>query len=234
MLIFGYIKLLKNVASLGYKNNDMLVYLHLLLSANYTGGEYKGLKLNAGQLVTSYQSISDKLQLTEKAVKVAVKHLVDSGKIKFKGLPHKFSVCTITDYKLQTDNNTYNYTKLYRNIQAFDWYSDDITAKLYYYIMLNYTADGCKYKPIDVQLALNIDKKQYTKHIKRLSDSGAVIVTPQGRYTIIKIVGDIDKEEKPKEKKEVVSKIKKEEKTEEKIIGLCSSENEDLSNVVLF
>lgn len=234
MLIFGYIKLLKNVASLGYKNNDMRVYLHLLLSANYTDGEYKGLKLKAGQLVTSYQSIADKLGLTEKAVKVAVKHLVDSDKIKIKGLPPRFSVCTITDYKLQTDNNTYNYTKLYRNIQAYDWYGDDITSKLYYYILLNHTTDGCRYRPIDVQLNLSIDRNQYNKSIKRLSDSEAITIKAQGRYMIAKIVGDKDDDNKAKNKKEKNDELNNVVKEEEKVIGLGMNENEDLSNIVLF
>lgn len=235
MLIFGYIKLLKNVASLGYKNNDMRVYLHLLLSANYTDGEYKGIKLKAGQLVTSYQSIADKLKLTEKAVKVAVKHLVDSDKIKIKGLPPRFSVCTITDYKLQTDNNTYNYTKLYRNIQAYDWYGDDITAKLYYYILLNHTTDGCRYRPVDVRLTFNLSKNQYNKAIKCLVDSGAITIKTDVRYTIAKIAGEKeDKAKEKKDKKEVIKDVVREEEKVDNVISLSSDENVNLSNIVLF
>ena len=231
MLIFGYVKLFKSL-NLGYKNNDLRVYLHLLLSANYTTNNFNGMVITAGQLITSYQSVSEKLGLTKKEVMVAVQHLVDNKMIKWKGLPSRFTLCTITNYKLQSDNTAYNYTKLYRNIQAFSWYNDDIVAKLYYYILINYTADGCRFRPVDVQLDLNITKKQYSRAIKQLSDSGAIVINTQCRYTIAKIVGE--KEDIQKEKKDVVVKEIKEEKEENKAIGYNKDEDVDMSNIVLF
>lgn len=115
MLIFGYVKLLKKIATLGYKNNDMRVYLHLLISANYTAGKINGVDVTAGQSITSYGAIADRLGLTDKAVRVAVQHLVDGGKIKIDGVKNKYTICTVTDYRLIIMYITIpNYTATYR------------------------------------------------------------------------------------------------------------------------
>lgn len=90
---------------------------------------------------------------------------------------------------------------------------------------------GCKYRPVDVQLDLAISKKQYMIAIKRLTGSGAVIITPQGRYTIVTIAGEKVDVDGAKEKR---VKEEKQEKVEEKIIELCASNSADLSDIVLF
>lgn len=216
MLIFGYVKLFKSL-SLSYKNNDLRVYLHLLISANYENKEFKGVKLAPGQLITSYQSISSNLSLSLSAVRIAVNHLIDLDLVQWSGLPPRFSICTIKNYKMQTDNKTYNYTKLYRNIQAYNWYTDDIASKLYYYILLHYGSNGCSYHPIDVQIDLGIDRKQYVNAIDKLVKSEAVKIEikNRGKDVIATLAGDsIDKKADDKVEGEVEKKTDDKEKTE--------------------
>lgn len=217
MLIFGYVKLFKSL-HLSYKNNDLRVYIHLLLSAGYEKGTYKGLKLSEGQIVTSYQSIAEILNLSVSAVRVAIDHLIKADMIKWVGLPPRFSICTIINYKMQTDNNSFNYSKLYRNIRLYDWYRDDISAKIYYYILLHYGIGGCTFRPIDIQNDLCIDRKQYSKSINKLVESGAIVLTTQqnGKEVIATIAGDkVDVKGEDKVDKKIEDKVEK--KTDDKV-----------------
>ena len=134
-MVLGFIKLFKSL-SLSYKNNDLRVYIHLLINANNYNTHYDGVTITTGQLITSYHSIADKLKISDKAARVAVQHLVDGGYISCRGYRRKYTIITITDYAMQS-SGTYNFTKLYRQIQANTWYADDVTAKTYYYILLH-------------------------------------------------------------------------------------------------
>ena len=57
-LVFGFIKFFRSV-NISNNNNDLRVYMHLLINANYKASNYKSYNIAKGQLFTSYTSIAD-------------------------------------------------------------------------------------------------------------------------------------------------------------------------------
>ena len=79
----GYIKLHRSFKNWEWYKDlpTKTIYLHLLLSANYKPDTWRGIKLNAGQLVTSRSALCAATALSEQQVRTAIKHLKDTGYI---------------------------------------------------------------------------------------------------------------------------------------------------------
>lgn len=195
-LIFGFVKLFKSL-NISNNNNDLRVYLHLLINANYKNTKYKDYNISKGQLITSYISIADALGLSRKQVITAIQHLRDNNYIKWQGVPQNFSICTICQYDLQYNDNAYNFVKLYRSIQAADWYADDVAARLYYYILLH-TADGLRTKRGNIIKELAITPHDFYVALDRLATADAVKYRKEGTEYIISTYADyVDNDNKP-------------------------------------
>ena len=78
--------------------NTMRIFLHLVMSANYTEHDFEGITVHWGQVVTSYPSLAAKLRLSEQQVRTAFKHLKATGDISVKATS-KFSVITINSFE---------------------------------------------------------------------------------------------------------------------------------------
>lgn len=182
-LIYGYVKLFKSL-NVAY-GNDLRVYIHLLLNAGYKVNKLDDITLQPGQLLTSYQAISESLNITRKQVIVAVEHLINDKVIEWQGIPKKYSICTIMHYNLQESDNAYNYAKLYRSIQGANWYTDGAAANLYYYILLCTDGDKLRVKRGDVVNALGITPRAYYTALDRLKNADAVKYSKEGTYYII-------------------------------------------------
>ncbi len=95
----GYIKIDRKILDWEwYRNiNTKIVFLHLLLKANWSDEKSEGNMIPRGSLRTSTKNISIETGLTENEVRTAVKHLKSTGEITSKGT-NKFTVFTIKNY----------------------------------------------------------------------------------------------------------------------------------------
>ena len=61
--------------------NVFRVFMHILLSANYSPKKWHGMTVNAGELVTSIGSLAAQLKLTEQQIRTALNKLEKTGEI---------------------------------------------------------------------------------------------------------------------------------------------------------
>lgn len=108
----GYIKIHRKLIDWGWYSDPItkVVFLHLLLTANYKESEFKGQKIAPGQTVVGVKALAEKLGLTVQNVRTALSHLEASGEITRKST-NRFSVVTIANwgkYQLADDELTNN------------------------------------------------------------------------------------------------------------------------------
>lgn len=104
----SYIKLDRKILEWGwYKNiNTKIVFLHLLLKANWKEGIFEGKVVPRGSFVTSAKSLAAELDLTEDEIRTAIKHLVSTKEIT-KQITNKYTVISIVNYDMyQSDYQT--------------------------------------------------------------------------------------------------------------------------------
>ena len=77
--------------------NTKVLFLHILLKANWKPGRFQGTEVPRGSLVTSQQNMAMETGLTIKNVRTALKHLENTGEVAVKRHP-KFSVITVKNY----------------------------------------------------------------------------------------------------------------------------------------
>lgn len=99
-MVKGWIKLHRQFTKWGwYKDvNTKVVFLHLLLTANYTETEYQGIKLKPGQVPVGRKSLAKELGLTERQVRTAIEHLKSTNEITTWSTS-KFTVVTIEKWR---------------------------------------------------------------------------------------------------------------------------------------
>lgn len=105
----GYIKIHRQLLEWEWygDTNTMRVFLHLLLSAKWKNGMFKGVEIPRGNLVTSLSKLSQALSLTERQTRTAIEHLKKSGTIAVTTYS-KFSVIEVLNYDLYQDNDSQN------------------------------------------------------------------------------------------------------------------------------
>lgn len=87
--------------------NTMRVFLHLLLLANHKENKWRGILIERGQLVTSYNSLSDDLNLTVQEIRTSFKRLKSTNEITTKPT-NKYTLVTILKYNDYQDNQKEN------------------------------------------------------------------------------------------------------------------------------
>lgn len=87
--------------------NTMRVFLHLLLLANHKENKWRGILIERGQLVTSYNSLSDDLNLTVQEIRTSFKRLKSTNEITTKPT-NKYTFVTILKYNDYQDNQKEN------------------------------------------------------------------------------------------------------------------------------
>ena len=100
MLEGGFIVLQRKILSWDwYKDsNTKAVFLHLLLTANYEPGEWRGVKIKVGQRITSISKLSNELDLSFKEIRTALKHLQKTGEVACESTS-QYTVITIKNYE---------------------------------------------------------------------------------------------------------------------------------------
>lgn len=107
----GYIKIDRKILEWEwYKNiNTKILFLHMLLKANWKDGKFEGKLIPRGSFVSSIPKLALENDLTINEVRTALKHLKETGEITVKS-HSKYSVYTVTNYTLyqcdsQADNS---------------------------------------------------------------------------------------------------------------------------------
>ena len=77
--------------------NTMRLFFHCLLRANWKAARWHGMTIEAGQFVTSLQTLSDETQLTISQVRTALEHLIMTGEITNKS-HNKFRIITVVKW----------------------------------------------------------------------------------------------------------------------------------------
>lgn len=95
-----FIKIDRNITSWRWygNSNTMRVFMHLLLMANIKDAPFEKIIVKRGQLVTSYDSLREPLNLTVKECRTAINHLTSTNEISVKQFP-KFLLITINNYE---------------------------------------------------------------------------------------------------------------------------------------
>ena len=106
----GFVKLPRTMLEWGWLDdgNTLKVYLVLLLSANWKDGEWHGIRVRRGQLITGRKQLSEKCHLSEQEIRTALKHLKSTNEITIEA-KRQFSIITINNYDPdQQDNQQIN------------------------------------------------------------------------------------------------------------------------------
>lgn len=102
----GHIKIERKILEWEwYKNiNTKVVFLHMLLKANWKDTKIEGKTIPRGSFISSIKNISFETALTENEVRCAIKHLKSTGEITSKST-NKYTVFTIKNYASYQSNN---------------------------------------------------------------------------------------------------------------------------------
>ncbi|MEY8320812.1 hypothetical protein AAK894_06955 [Lachnospiraceae bacterium 46-61] len=95
----GFIKLYRSILKWEWYDdiNVKVLFLHLLLKANYEYKKWHGIEIQKGELVTSISQLSKETNLTTKQVRNCIKKLQMTGEIKTKGA-NKYTLIHIEKY----------------------------------------------------------------------------------------------------------------------------------------
>ena len=77
--------------------NTKMLFIHMLLRANWKEGKYRGIVVPRGSFVSSYPTLAQETGLTQDEVRTALKHLKKTGDITVSS-QSKFSIFTIENY----------------------------------------------------------------------------------------------------------------------------------------
>ena len=96
----GFIKLHRSILKWEWyqDSNTKVVFLHLLLNAQWEDSRFQGYVVPKGSLVTSYDSIASHLNISQKNARTAIEHLKKSGEVAVKRHSH-FSIVTIVNWE---------------------------------------------------------------------------------------------------------------------------------------
>lgn len=114
----GFIKLDRKILNWEwYKNkNTRLVFLHLLLTANYEPGEWRGIKYGVGECLTSLPKLATDCSLTIQQVRTSLSNMKLTGEITER-IVGKCRIITINNWSLYQSDNRKNNRKTTDNQQ---------------------------------------------------------------------------------------------------------------------
>lgn len=102
----GFIKLHRKILEWEwYTEPHMLrLFVHLIFSANYEDKSWRGIEVKRGSFITSWQGLSESLNLSVQTVRTCIKRLESTGEISRKST-NKFTIITICKYDSYQDFN---------------------------------------------------------------------------------------------------------------------------------
>lgn len=106
----GFIKLFRNFKNWEWYSdaNTMRVFLHCILSANYTTKKWKGQIIPAGSFITGRLKLAQELKLTEQQIRTALNHLKSTNELTIKSTS-QYSIITVNNwFKFQVIDQQFN------------------------------------------------------------------------------------------------------------------------------
>ena len=96
----GYIKLHRSILKWEWYSdiNTQVVFLWLLLNANWEDSRYRGYEVPKGSLIAGRKRIAKELKISERSVRTSLEHLKSTNEITIKST-NKFSVITIVNWE---------------------------------------------------------------------------------------------------------------------------------------
>lgn len=127
MLKNGYIKLHRSILEWEWykSSNTFIVFMHLLLTANFEQKRFQGEIIQIGERVASYASLSEETGLSIQSIRTAIKRLKSTGEITSR-TNRQYTIFTVVNYsqyqgiqqeEQQTDNNQITNEKQANNEQ---------------------------------------------------------------------------------------------------------------------
>lgn len=98
-MLVGWIKLHRRFAEWEwYKDSKMVhLFIHLLLKANHNNNTWKGINIERGQLITSYDTLERQTKISTRSLRTCIKKLKMTGEITNK-TTNRYSIITICNY----------------------------------------------------------------------------------------------------------------------------------------
>lgn len=95
----GFIKLHRKMIEWGWYSDCVVkdVFLHILMTANYTDGSYRGYEIKAGDAIIGRKRMSQDLGFSEQQIRTAIKKLESTGEITLKST-NKFTIATVENW----------------------------------------------------------------------------------------------------------------------------------------
>lgn len=120
----GYVKFWRKILDWEWFSCSETFHLfaYLFLAANHSDGNYKGIEVKRGQLLTGRKSISEKTGISQRSVRTSLKRLKSTGEITVK-TTNKFSIITLCNYEIY---NPYDRKNDQQNDQQTD---QQVTSK---------------------------------------------------------------------------------------------------------
>lgn len=98
--------------------NTKVLFLHLLLKANWKAKDWKGVTVNRGQFISSHKILADETGLTVGEVRTALKHL-NNKEVTLKAF-NKFGLYTVINYDKYQYNDSQESSQLAVSQQPID------------------------------------------------------------------------------------------------------------------
>ena len=101
----GYISIYRQITEWEWYKDTATksLFLHLLVTANFTDTRFMGKTIKRGQVVTSLPSLSEETGLSIRQIRTAINHLISTGEVTNKSYT-KYRVISIVNYDVYQDN----------------------------------------------------------------------------------------------------------------------------------
>lgn len=105
----GYIKLWRKIEDWDwFKCSDTLhLFLYMMMKANHKDGQWQGIEVKRGQLITGRNSLSEKTGLTIRSVRTSLERLKKTKEVTIK-TTNKFSIVTLCNYDVYNNDDQQN------------------------------------------------------------------------------------------------------------------------------
>jgi hypothetical protein len=100
-----YVKIDRNVTEWEWytNRNTFCLFMHLLIRANWKPGKFEGIEIERGSFVSSVRRLCSELDMTEREVRTALRHLESTGEVVRESY-RRFTLFTVCNYEKYQGN----------------------------------------------------------------------------------------------------------------------------------